>query len=61
MNIDGAGRSAYEAQIWDDGRAENVAFIFIEDAMKAFGIPEKRFSDVEAVADRLWARRRRKR
>lgn len=47
----------------DDDRAENVAAIFIEDALRYWGLPNTlaNFERVETVVDRMWAKHLKKR
>ena len=52
-----AGARAFDLQKFDDDRAENVAAIFIEDALREDGVsPDnaKAFAAAEREADRLW-------
>jgi hypothetical protein len=58
--VSSAAWEAVRAQEYDDDRAESVAAIFIEDAMKAYRIPAIHFEKVEAFADQRWPQVRKK-
>lgn len=53
-NISAAAWDAISAQKADDDRAESVAAIFIDDALKANRLPNTAFSAVERMVDRRW-------